>query len=56
MNRHLKEEDVTRHREDNVLGRFNTIENAARFIFFLANLDNVSGQIFTLDSRIDRWT
>jgi NAD(P)-dependent dehydrogenase (short-subunit alcohol dehydrogenase family) len=43
-------------RAEHALGRFNTVENAARFIAFLARLDHVSGQIFTLDSRIDRWT
>jgi 3-oxoacyl-[acyl-carrier protein] reductase len=42
-------------RVEHALGRFNTPENAARFIAFLARLDNVSGQVFTLDSRIDRW-
>ena len=40
---------------EETLGRFNTVENAARFIAFLARLDHVSGQVFTLDSRIDRW-
>ena len=43
-------------RREHALGRFNTVENAARFISFLADLDHVSGQVFTLDSRIDRWT
>jgi 3-oxoacyl-[acyl-carrier protein] reductase len=43
-------------RAEHALGRFNTPENAARFIAFLATLDHVSGQVFTLDSRIDRWT
>ena len=43
-------------RSETALGRFNTVENAARFIAFLAGLDHVSGQIFTLDSRIDGWT
>jgi 3-oxoacyl-[acyl-carrier protein] reductase len=43
-------------RAEHVLGRFNTVENAARFIAFLARLDHVSGQVFTLDSRLDRWT
>ncbi len=43
-------------RADHALGRFNTVENAARAIAFLARLDHVSGQVFTLDSRIDRWT
>jgi NAD(P)-dependent dehydrogenase (short-subunit alcohol dehydrogenase family) len=43
-------------RTEHALGRFNTTENAARFIAFLARLDHVSGQTFTLDSRLDRWT
>jgi len=43
-------------RTEHALGRFNTVENAARFISFLAELDHVSGQVFTLDSRLDRWT
>lgn len=43
-------------RTDHTLGRFNTAENAARAIAFIAQLDHVSGQVFTLDSRIDRWT
>jgi 3-oxoacyl-[acyl-carrier protein] reductase len=43
-------------RAEHALGRFNTVENAARFIAFLARLDHVSGQVFTLDSRLDRWT
>ncbi len=43
-------------RAEHALGRFNTPENAARAIAFLARLDQVSGQVFTLDSRIDRWT
>jgi 3-oxoacyl-[acyl-carrier protein] reductase len=43
-------------RAEHVLGRFNTTENAANFVAFLARLDHVSGQVFTLDSRIDRWT
>jgi len=43
-------------RAEHALGRFNTAENSARAIAFLARLDNVSGQVFTLDSRIDRWT
>jgi 3-oxoacyl-[acyl-carrier protein] reductase len=43
-------------RAEHTLGRFNTVGNAARAIAFLARLDHVSGQVFTLDSRIDRWT
>ena len=47
---------VNEVRAETALGRFNTPENAARFIAFLAELDHVSGQIFTLDSRVDPWT
>jgi 3-oxoacyl-[acyl-carrier protein] reductase len=52
----LTPERVGAIRAEHALGRFNTVENAARFIAFLARLDHVSGQVFTLDSRIDRWT
>ena len=40
----------------NVLGRIGTLEEAARFIVFLAGLQHVSGQVFQLDSRIGSWT
>jgi 3-oxoacyl-[acyl-carrier protein] reductase len=43
-------------RAEHTLGRFNRVENATRAIAFLARLDHVSGQVFTLDSRLDRWT
>jgi 3-oxoacyl-[acyl-carrier protein] reductase len=43
-------------RAEHALGRFNTVDNAGRFIAQLARLEHVSGQVFTLDSRIDRWT
>ncbi|MEM6915705.1 MAG: SDR family oxidoreductase [Verrucomicrobiota bacterium] len=33
------------------LGRFNTIEEASRFITFLASTQHISGQVFQLDSR-----
>jgi 3-oxoacyl-[acyl-carrier protein] reductase len=43
--------------EAHALGRFNTPEDAARFIVFLhLHMPNVSGQVFQLDSRIRRWT
>ncbi len=38
------------------LGRLNTAQDVARFIAFLHSLDNVSGQVFQLDSRVRRWT
>ena len=43
-------------KSEHALGRFNTVENAARAIAFLAQLDHVSGQVFTLDSRLNKWT
>lgn len=40
----------------NALGRINSIEEVARFIVFLASTQNISGQVFQLDSRIAPWT
>jgi 3-oxoacyl-[acyl-carrier protein] reductase len=37
------------------LGRFNTVEDAARFIVMLDTMQHVSGQVFQLDSRVGRW-
>jgi len=51
---HLPEKRLAEIRDEHALGRFNTPENAARAIAFLARLDHVSGQVFTLDSRMDR--
>ncbi|MEI9998044.1 MAG: SDR family NAD(P)-dependent oxidoreductase [Verrucomicrobiota bacterium] len=53
---HVPEKRLEEIRAEHVLGRLNTVENAARAIAFLARLDHVSGQVFTLDSRMDRWT
>jgi 3-oxoacyl-[acyl-carrier protein] reductase len=39
----------------NALGRINQISEVARVIAFLATLQNVSGQVFQLDSRIAPW-
>jgi NAD(P)-dependent dehydrogenase (short-subunit alcohol dehydrogenase family) len=40
--------------EANVLRRFSTPGDAARFVLFLHSLSAVSGQVFCLDSRISR--
>jgi 3-oxoacyl-[acyl-carrier protein] reductase len=40
----------------NVLGRINALDEVARFIRFLATTQNISGQLFQLDSRIAPWT
>ncbi len=55
MNQHLSEERVEEIREGHVLGRFNTLEEAARWVAFLVQTENVSGQVFQLDSRVRRW-
>jgi 3-oxoacyl-[acyl-carrier protein] reductase len=39
----------------NALGRINSVEEVARFIVFLATTQNISGQVFALDSRIAPW-
>ena len=41
---------------ENVLGRFNTIEEITAFIVFLAGTSNISGQVFQIDSRVARWS
>lgn len=38
----------------NVLGKFGTPGDAARFVLFLHSMSAVSGQVFCLDSRISR--
>lgn len=34
------------------LGRFNRVEEAARFVHFLSTTESISGQVFQLDSRV----
>lgn len=41
---------------ENVLRRINSLEEVAEFTVFLAKMQNVSGQVFQLDSRIAKWT
>ncbi|MBB5031653.1 SDR family oxidoreductase [Prosthecobacter vanneervenii] len=58
MTRHLIE-DAARKDDllgSHVLGRLNSPQDAARFIAFLQSMENVSGQVFQLDSRIRRWS
>lgn len=52
----MSEETIRQTRELHELGRFNTVEDAARFIVFLDTMEHVSGQVFQLGSRIARWT
>jgi 3-oxoacyl-[acyl-carrier protein] reductase len=55
MTAKLTEKQLTEFAKANALGRINTVNEVARFISFLAGMQNVSGQIFQLDSRVARW-
>ncbi|MBI1819754.1 MAG: SDR family oxidoreductase, partial [Nitrospirae bacterium] len=37
---------------ENALQKTSTIEEVSSFIYFLSNMESVSGQVFNLDSRI----
>ncbi len=52
----LSAEQLAGFAEANALGRINSVEEVARFIAFLATTQNISGQVFALDSRIAPWT
>ena len=52
----MKPEFKQRALEMHELRKFNTVEDAARFIAFLDTMPFVSGQVFQLDSRIARWS
>jgi 3-oxoacyl-[acyl-carrier protein] reductase len=52
----LPAEVMTAFAEANALGRINETGEVARFIALLAEMKNVSGQVFQLDSRIAPWT
>ena len=52
----LGEKVLAEYAQANTLGRLNSIAEVARFAVFLATMQNVSGQVFQLDSRVARWT
>jgi NAD(P)-dependent dehydrogenase (short-subunit alcohol dehydrogenase family) len=54
LNAHLSEARWDAVLKSHALGRLNTLEDAARFIAFLDTMENVSGQVFQLDSRVGR--
>ncbi|MCB1209424.1 MAG: SDR family oxidoreductase [Verrucomicrobiales bacterium] len=58
MTRHLLDDPVRKAEilATHTLGRLNTPSEVAHFISQLHRMQNVSGQIFQLDSRIHRWT
>jgi len=57
MTRHLLEDAAWRENllSQHTLGRLNTAQDVARFVLFLHGMENVSGQVFQLDSRVRRW-
>ncbi len=57
MTRPLLEDTAWREAlmSQHTLGRLNTAQDVARFIVLLQSLENVSGQVFQLDSRVRRW-
>ncbi len=57
MTRHLLNDAAWRDEllKIHALGRLNTSQDVARFMLFLHSMENVSGQVFQLDSRIRRW-
>ena len=52
----MSAEQLEEFAQANVLGRINSLDEVARFIAFLAGTQNISGQVFQLDSRIAPWT
>jgi 3-oxoacyl-[acyl-carrier protein] reductase len=48
----LPPDALARFAAANALCRLNTLDEVARFVVFLAGMQNVSGQLFQLDSRI----
>lgn len=51
MTAEVSEEATDAARKRHALGRFNTAEEAAKFIVNLLSMNHVSGQVFQLDSR-----
>jgi 3-oxoacyl-[acyl-carrier protein] reductase len=56
MTAKLNDQQLAAFARDNALGRINSLHEVARFIAFLASTQNISGQVFSLDSRIAPWT
>ncbi len=56
MTQALSEAERARISSANVLGRTGTIVETARFVVFLAAMEHVSGQLFSVDSRLLPWT
>lgn len=55
MTEGLSEKARSRAMQKHVLGCFNNVTDAARFMVFLDSMEAVSGQVFQLDSRLRNW-
>ncbi len=55
MTKRVSDSVRERAKQAHVLGRFNRVCDAARFIVFLDTMEAVSGQVFQLDSRLRPW-
>jgi len=56
MTARMSVEQLGAFAQANALGRINSLDEVARFVAFLASTQNISGQVFSLDSRIAPWT
>ena len=56
MTSHLTQEQMRAYAQANALGRINSPVEVAKFVVFLAGMQNISGQLFQLDSRIAPWS
>jgi len=56
MTSHLDSRQMEEFANANALKRINSVGEVARFIAFLVTTQNISGQIFQLDSRVAPWT
>jgi len=52
MTQGVSQDKIEKIKNENSLGRMGTVEEVARFIYFLCSTDYISGQVFNLDSRI----
>jgi 3-oxoacyl-[acyl-carrier protein] reductase len=55
MTAHFDEARWKAFAAQNALGRTNDPAEIARFVYFLTQTENISGQVFNLDSRIGAW-
>jgi len=52
MAKKISEEKINEKTMENCLGRLNKPKDVADFVYFLSQCENISGQVFNIDSRI----